>query len=104
MLPGYLGMPSAMASHDTLRAYVEAETPETGWWHNLPAYLVSLLKAWYGDNALPENEFGYHNLPLIDSDLPGADDARHRRRRNQGLLVFSQNHRRQAQHELVRRA
>ena len=33
------------------RQYLEAETPPTGWWHNFPKYIVSLLKAWYGEHA-----------------------------------------------------
>ena len=31
------------------RDYLDTETPTTGWWNNLPKYVVSLLKAWYGD-------------------------------------------------------
>ncbi len=35
---------------------------------NLPKYVVSLLKAFYGDAATPENEFGFDWLPRITGD------------------------------------
>jgi hypothetical protein len=40
----------------------------TGWWHNFPKYAVSLLKAWCGDDARPENEFGFGWVPRIVGD------------------------------------
>ena len=40
----------------------------TGWWHNLPKYMIILLKAWYGEHAQPENEFGYDHLPKLTGD------------------------------------
>jgi len=36
------------------------------WWQHYPKYLVSLLKAFYHDEAKIENEFGYHWLPKLD--------------------------------------
>ncbi len=45
MLPTYLMQPHALKQHHSLKEYLESETPETGWWHNLPKYVVSLLKA-----------------------------------------------------------
>jgi formate dehydrogenase major subunit len=41
---------------------------KTGYWHNLPTYVISLLKAWYGDSATPSNGFGYDYLPKISGD------------------------------------
>ena len=38
--------------------YLESETPPTGLWHNFPKYAVSLLRAWYGEHATPENQWG----------------------------------------------
>jgi len=68
MLPTYLPQPSTLSPHQTLRDYLEAETVPTGWWNNLPKYVVSLLKAWYGEHAQPENDFGYDHLPKLTGD------------------------------------
>jgi formate dehydrogenase major subunit len=69
MLPTYLPQPVALHTHDTLAAYLRTETPTTGWWANMPKYVVSLLKAWYGENARPDNEFGYQHLPKLTGDV-----------------------------------
>ena len=37
-------------------------------WHNLPAYFISLLKAYYGKNATAENDFGYNWVPKVTSN------------------------------------
>ena len=68
MLPTYLGQPKAYATHDSLDDYLHTETPTTGWWSNMPKYMVSLLKAWYGDEATKENSFGYDWIPKLTSD------------------------------------
>ena len=69
MLPTYLPQPSLLNRHATLAEYLQTETPATGWWANMPKYMVSLLKAWYGEHATAENEFGYHYLPKLTGDL-----------------------------------
>ena len=51
ILPGYLPMPNFEAGTHTLANYIEQNGAETGWWHNIDKYIVSLLKAWYGDAA-----------------------------------------------------
>jgi formate dehydrogenase major subunit len=68
MLPTYLPQPNAFMPHSTLREFLKVETVPTGWWHNLPAYMISLLKAWYGAHAQPENAFGYDHLPKLTGD------------------------------------
>jgi formate dehydrogenase major subunit len=68
LLPGYLAMPSSVRDHGSLAQYLAQEQPELGWWHNMPKYIVSLLKAWYGDAATPDNDFGYDLLPKIEDD------------------------------------
>ena len=66
ILPGYLKPPQA--KDETLDAYLTAYTPvsndpkSANWWQHYPKYAVSLLKWMYGDNATPENEFGYQYL------------------------------------------
>src|SRR5262245_54257370 len=61
-LPGYLAMPLRDA-HPDLKTYLEKETPKGGFWVNRPKFMVSLLKAFYGDAATKDNEFGYQWLP-----------------------------------------
>ena len=68
MLPTYLPQPNVFQKHGTLAEYLKTETPETGWWSNFPKYVVSLLKAWYGDAAVKENGFGYDLLPKLTGD------------------------------------
>lgn len=64
LLPGYLPAPSAqLREHDTLDGYLRREMPTTGWWANGRKYTVSFLKAWYGDAATADNEWGYQLLP-----------------------------------------
>ena len=55
-------------------------------WGDLPAYIVSLLKAWWGDAATAENDFGFDYLPRIDGDHSHYPMMlRDARRRDQGL-------------------
>jgi formate dehydrogenase major subunit len=61
--PGYLNTPSALRPHDTLADYIKAETSPTSYWSNFPAFIVSQLKAWYGDDARANNDFAYDYLP-----------------------------------------
>ena len=64
LLPGYLPMPFAYGNAD-LDAYARAESVQTGFWANTREYMVSLLKAWWGDAATAENEFCYDYLPRL---------------------------------------
>jgi formate dehydrogenase major subunit len=68
VLPGYLPQPSADPQHETLDDYVEQEGLATGYWVNFRKFIVSLLKAWYGDAAAPENDFCFSWLPRVDAD------------------------------------
>ncbi len=67
LLPGYLPMPDA-ARHAGLDAYVEAGRARGGLWHGTRSYLVSLLKAWWGDAATADNDFCFDYLPRITGD------------------------------------
>jgi formate dehydrogenase major subunit len=64
LLPGYLPMPHAH-SNDDLDGYVGAETIAKGFWSNTRDYMVSLLKAWWGDAARADNDFCYDYLPRL---------------------------------------
>ncbi len=68
LLPGYLNAPSALRDEQTLADYMRTNTKPTGWWSNFPKYMVSLLKAWYGDAATHENDFCYEYLPQTTGD------------------------------------
>ncbi len=68
MLPGYLPQPHAFKPHETFKDFLEMEQTPTGWWANFPKYAVSLLRAWYGDAATPENDWGFDWLPKIIGD------------------------------------
>src|SRR5262249_56851073 len=63
--PGYLNTPSALRKHDTLMDYIKAETSATSYWSNFPKFIVSQLKAWFGDAATAENGYAYDFLPKI---------------------------------------
>jgi formate dehydrogenase major subunit len=67
ILPGYLPMPHAH-EESNLDRYVERNAPPTGFWGNTKSYMVSLLKAWWGEAARYENEFCFDYLPRIDED------------------------------------
>jgi len=68
ILPGYLSMPKLGDESKSLDAYIEKYSTRTGWWYNTDKYIVSLLKAYYGESAQPENEFGFHWLPRVTGD------------------------------------
>ncbi len=68
VLPGYLSMPRCGMGEDTLADYLEKHTNPTGLWHSFPKYFISLLKAYYGNRATADNEFGYRWLPKINPD------------------------------------
>src|SRR5262249_36734970 len=85
LLPGYIPQPAAVAEHAPLAAYLAhgrgfgyalnnraagfwQEEAFAGYWAYLPRFLISLLKAWYGDAATGENQFGYSWLPKRDDD------------------------------------
>jgi formate dehydrogenase major subunit len=76
ILPGYNATPTT--AWPTLEEYLKANTPVTkdpksvNWWGNRPKYVVSLLKAWFGDKATAENGFCYNLLPKLE---PGVDYA-----------------------------
>ncbi|HYO77712.1 MAG TPA: molybdopterin-dependent oxidoreductase, partial [Thermoanaerobaculia bacterium] len=66
VLPGYLPMPTS--NERDLGSYIDKHRAQKGWWYNLDKYLVSLLKAYYGDAATRENDFGFEWLPRLTGD------------------------------------
>jgi formate dehydrogenase-N alpha subunit len=67
IMPGYLPAPS-VKDYPTFEEY-NKKTPQTSdpmsinWWAHRPKYLVSLLKAWFGDAATKSNDFCFDWLP-----------------------------------------
>jgi formate dehydrogenase major subunit len=67
ILPGYLPMPTDERG-ETLADYIEPDEGKAGFWGDMPHYVVSLLKAWFGDAATPENDYGFDWLPRLTGD------------------------------------
>ena len=65
LLPGYLPMPKGREGEYDLATYVESNGSDKGWWSNFDKYIVSLLKAYFGDAATEENDYGFGRLPKI---------------------------------------
>ena len=67
LLPGYLPMPRAGAER-SVAEYLDNNTPPTGYWGHADAYLISLLKAWWGDAATASNDWCFDYLPRLTGD------------------------------------
>jgi formate dehydrogenase major subunit len=65
LLPGYLAMPRAREGHRTLAEYIRNFGHDRGWWAYFDTYIVSLLKAWFGEAATAENDYGFGSLPKL---------------------------------------
>jgi formate dehydrogenase major subunit len=68
LLPGYLPMPHAEEHELDLERYIAADRASRGWWSYFDRYIVSLLKAWFGDAATAENDYGFGSLPRISGN------------------------------------
>jgi formate dehydrogenase major subunit len=92
LLPGYIPQPSTLRHHTNLSEYIKKETPKTGFYSNTPKYIVSLLKAWYGDAATQENDFGFDWMPKFDADYSHlASSVRMAEGKIDGMFLFGQN-------------
>ncbi|MCF6506047.1 formate dehydrogenase [Blastococcus sp. MG754426] len=67
LLPGYIPMPHAREDRD-LDDFVAEASGSVGYWGNMRKYAVSLLKAWWGEAAQPENDFCFDHLPRLTGD------------------------------------
>ena len=92
ILPGYIPMPCFESDSGKLSKYISTHKSNTGWWANFDKYIVSLLKAWYGEAATSQNEFGFNFLPRVTGDHShfgywlDMEDGK-----VQGLFVMGQN-------------
>jgi formate dehydrogenase major subunit len=67
ILPGYIPMPHAH-QHIDLDSFVAADAGRTGFWGNMSSYVVSQLKAWWGDAATEDNDYCFDYLPRLTGD------------------------------------
>ncbi|MCU1269099.1 MAG: Formate dehydrogenase [Acidobacteriaceae bacterium] len=92
VLPGYLPMPIFNAEANTLKDYIKKNSTRTGVWSNFDCYITSLLKAYYGDAATKENDYGFDWLPRVTGDhshfgyFLDMQDGK-----TEGLFVMGQN-------------
>ncbi len=92
LLPGYLPQPVKARNHNSLQGYLDQENVKFGVWSSFPAFMTSFLKAWYGDAATAENDYGFNWLPRITADhsqLPFAIDMAAGKVR--GFFLMGQN-------------
>ena len=92
ILPGYLPMPFFEADSHKLDGYIKKHSARTGLWSGFDKYFISLMKAYYGENARKENDWGFDWLPRVTGDhshfgywLDMADG------KLDGLFVIGQN-------------
>jgi len=80
ILPGYLKMPAP--DDADLATYLKRTTPTSSkpaewdsynYWSNTPKFMVSFLKALYGDAATKQNDWAFHYLPKIDRRYSWAE-------------------------------
>jgi formate dehydrogenase major subunit len=89
---GYMSAPSALAPHETMKDYLVSEIQPTGFWANMPSFLVSYMKSMYGDAATEENDFGWDWHPKITGDFSHmASMVRMARGEIQGFFCMGQN-------------
>jgi formate dehydrogenase major subunit len=67
ILPGYIPMPMAQ-EHQSLDEWVGTDSGRKGFWGNMNAYTINLLKAWWGDAATAENDYCFDYLPRLTGD------------------------------------
>ena len=92
LLPGYIPQPAKSRDHATLGDFLDQERVDHGYWSNLPKFMVSLLKAWFGEAATAENEFGFSWIPKITEDHSQlATFSRMAEGKVKGLFLMGQN-------------
>jgi formate dehydrogenase major subunit len=67
LLPGYLPMPK-VGDHDSLSFYLDDVRLPGGFFGNVDDYMISLLKAYFGDAATKENDYLFDHLPKLTGD------------------------------------
>ena len=93
LLSGYMPQPGALVPQQTLDEYIATSGQKTGWWSNFPAYIRSLLQAWYGEAANEEEgNCCYRWLPKTIGDHSHlATSYEMLDGKVRGYLLFGQN-------------
>jgi formate dehydrogenase major subunit len=68
ILPGYIPMPMFEPDSNSLQGHINKHSSRTGLWANFDKYLISLLKAYYGEAATKDNDYGFNWLPRLTGD------------------------------------
>jgi formate dehydrogenase major subunit len=90
-LPGYIPMPHAHG-HDDLDDFIEADAPARGYWGNMRDYVVSLLKAYWGEAATADNDFCFEYLPRLTGSHSTYDTTMAMiEGKVKGFFLFGQN-------------
>lgn len=96
-LPGYLAAPAD--NDETWEQFLERRTPkplrpnQVNYYSHTPAFVVSLMKAWYGDAATKENDWAYEWLPKLGGGAYDEMDQYERMYQGKmnGLIVHGAN-------------
>ncbi len=59
---------AGQAGHRVSRSTANTRLPHPGWWGESKKYMVSLLKAWWGDAATEANGWCFDYLPRLTGD------------------------------------
>ncbi|HEV3034462.1 MAG TPA: formate dehydrogenase [Solirubrobacteraceae bacterium] len=90
-LPGYIPMPNAHIHH-SLEDFIAADAPKKGFWGNMRDYVVSLMKAYWGDAATAENDFCFDYLPRLTGNHGTYDTVMEQIKGTvKGYFLFGQN-------------
>jgi formate dehydrogenase major subunit len=70
LLPGYINLPSEKeqdyGQFIAARAFKPLRPNQLSYWQNLDKFVVSLMKAWWGNAATADNNWAYDYLPKLD--------------------------------------
>ena len=70
LIPGYLAIPSEKEVDFTTYMSSRGNKPlrpgQTSYWQNYPKFMVSFMKAMWGDSATAQNDWAYDYLPKLD--------------------------------------
>ncbi len=90
-LPGYIPMPHAHGGQH-LDSFIDGDAPKRGFWGNMRDYMVSLLKAWWGEAATQDNEYCFDYLPRLTGSHSTYDTVMEQIKGTvKGYMLFGQN-------------
>ncbi len=61
-------MPFFEDDSSSIEKFIKRHTTPAGLWSSFGKFFISFMKAWYGDAATKENEWGFHLLPRVTGD------------------------------------